>query len=280
MTPTLLLTGATGFVGRQVLRACMARRARIRLILRHGVEPPAVDAELVESIVRTHDLFVESEEWWAHACDGVDAVVHVAWYTEPGKYIQSPKNIECLIGTMQLARGAAAAGVRRVVGVGTCAEYDLSTQPLTIAAALRPTSPYAAAKAASFLALSQFLPERGVEFAWCRLFYLFGEGEDERRLVPYLRRSLLAGEVAELTSGEQVRDFIDVQEAGKMIAEVALGSVQGPVNICTGIPVTVREMAERVADEVGRRDLLRFGVRPDNQFDPPTVVGVRGTDLA
>ena len=84
-----------------------------------------------------------------------------------------------------------------------------------------------AAKAAAFTALSQLLPQQRVEFRWCRLFYLYGEGEDARRLVPYLRPAA-AGEPAELTSGTQIRDFLDVREAGRMIAESALGSVQGP----------------------------------------------------
>ena len=61
-----------------------------------------------------------------------------------------------------------------------------------------------------------------------------------------------------------------------MIVDVALGSRKGPVNICSGKPITVRELAERIADEFGRRDLLRFGARPDNPVDPPCVVGVRG----
>ncbi len=143
---------------------------------------------------------------------------------------------------------------------------------------MQPSSPYAAAKAAAYLALAQFLPQQGLEFAWCRLFYLYGEGEDERRLVPYLRARLGAGKPAELSSGTQVRDYLDVREAGRMIVESALGSALGPVNICSGTPVTVRELAERIADEYGRRDLLRFGARPDNLVDPPCVVGVRAAN--
>jgi dTDP-6-deoxy-L-talose 4-dehydrogenase (NAD+) len=79
----------------------------------------------------------------------------------------------------------------------------------------------------------------------------------------------------ELSSGTQIRDYLDVYEAAQMVADVALGQQEGPVNICSGRPVTVREVAERIADEFGRRDLLRFGVRPDNPVDPPYVVGIR-----
>ena len=49
-----------------------------------------------------------------------------------------------------------------------------------------------------------------------------------------------------------------------MIANEAMGARQGAVNICSGVPVTVREIAEKIADEYGRRDLLHFGARPDN----------------
>lgn len=165
--------------------------------------------------------------------------------------------------------------MRRFVGVGTCFEYDLGAGTLPVTTPLRPLTPYAEAKAAAFTALTALARQRGFAFAWCRLFYLYGEGEDARRLVPYLRKQLSAGEPAELTSGAQVRDYLDVAEAGRLIAETALGTAEGPVNICSGVPVTVRALAERIADEVGRHDLLRFGARPDNAFDPPRVVGVR-----
>jgi nucleoside-diphosphate-sugar epimerase len=66
-----------------------------------------------------------------------------------------------------------------------------------------------------------------------------------------------------------------VKEAARMIADVSLGRQQGAVNICSGEGVTIRQLAERIADEYGRRELLRFGARSDNIFDPPRVVGVR-----
>ena len=146
---------------------------------------------------------------------------------------------------------------------------------MSVETPLKASTPYAQAKADAFAALSQLLPQHAIEFTWCRLFYLFGEGEDPRRLVPYVRAKLKAGEPAELSSGTQIRDFLDVREAGRMIVETALGPVQGPVNICSGQPVTVRQIAEAIADEFGRRDLLRFGARPDNLVDPPCVVGIR-----
>lgn len=270
----VLLTGATGFVGRQIRRALVANNVGIRMVVREQSLALLDPVDPVESVILTHDLFAETADWWAQACRGIDTVIHAAWYAEPGKYLQSEKNLDCLMGTLQLAKGAAQAGVRRFTGVGTCFEYDLSGGYLSIDTPLKPLTPYAGAKASAFLTLAQVLPLHKMEFAWCRLFYLYGEGEDARRFVPYLRSRLSAGEAAELTTGEQIRDFLDVREAGALVADYALGDVQGPVNVCSGRGIQLRELAERIADEYGRRDLLKFGARPANLVDPPCVVGV------
>jgi len=275
VTCTVLLTGATGFVGHQVFHALLDRKVQVCVVVRDGWQEQLVDRISIEQIITTQDLFAESADWWENACGGVDTVIHVAWYTEPGKYLQSVKNLDCLIGSLNLAKGAVQAGVRRFVGIGTCVEYDLTAGKISVETPLKPLTPYAAAKAATFTALSQWLPSQNVEFLWGRLFYLYGEREDPRRLVPYLRSKLIDGKPAELTSGKQIRDFIDVTEAGLMITEEALGHRQGAINICSGVGITVRQLAEDIADEYGRRDLLRFGVRPDSHIDPPCVVGIK-----
>jgi nucleoside-diphosphate-sugar epimerase len=274
MTKKFLVTGATGFVGRQVVRSLLSRGIQLRLVIRKGSQDLAQGFAESCELVKTEDLFFESSEWWREQSEGIDTVVHLAWYAEPGKYLQSSKNLDCLVGSLNIARGAVHAGVKRFLGVGTCFEYDLSAGVLSIDTPLKPVIPYADAKAALFMSLSHWLPMQSVELVWCRLFYLYGEGEDSRRLVPYLRTKLEKGESAELTSGKQIRDFLDVADAGRMIAEVALSSQIGPVNICSGTPITVRQLAEQIADEYGHRHLLIFGARPDNLVDPPCVVGV------
>ncbi len=273
----VLITGATGFVGRAVAARLRARGLDLRFVLRAGSQPDAIGSG--DEVIETDDVFARSAAWWVERCAGVDMVVHVAWYAEPGKYLTSDRNLDCLSGTLALARGAASAGVRRFVGVGTCFEYDLRGGRLSTQTPLNPLTPYAAAKASTYLTLNQWLPLQGVEFLWARLFYLYGAGEDPRRLVPYLHQQMQAGARADLTSGTQVRDFMDVDDAAAMLVGDALSARVGASNIASGAGITVRALAERIADQYGRRDLLNFGARPDNLTDPPCVIGLREEEL-
>ena len=267
----VLLTGAGGFVGGAVLRQLRARESDVVCVARPGHQG-------LGKVIETRDLFAEGTDWWANTFKGIDLCIHIAWVTEPGKYLTSHKNLDCLAGTMAMAQGAARAGLRRFVGIGTCFEYDLSGGHLGIDTPLDPLTPYAAAKASTWLTLQQYLPLNKVEFLWARLFYLFGQGEDSRRLVPYLHQQMRAGQGADLTSGTQVRDFMDVDDAAAMLVRDAFSAQQGASNIASGKGITVRALAERIADQYGRRDLLNFGARPDNLTDPPMVIGLRESD--
>ena len=100
----ILMTGATGFVGRQVLRDLAERNFRVRAVVRSGTQDRLPQPAAIETIVATPDVWSESAAWWTDVCRGVDSVVHVAWYAEPGAYLQSPKNLECLAGTLRLAQ--------------------------------------------------------------------------------------------------------------------------------------------------------------------------------
>lgn len=272
---TVVLTGSTGFVGSKVLQNLIERGYRVRVLVRDPgrIRVSPTDRPMLE-VIQTPDLFAESTTRLEELLTGADVLIHAAWYAEPGKYLTSPLNIGCLTGTLNLASAFVKSGGKRFVGLGTCAEYDPSAGLLTTETPLAPSNVYAACKASAYLVLRSLLEATNTSFAWCRLFYLYGEGEDPRRLVPYIRKQIENGREALLTSGNQVRDFLDVRDAALAIVDVAISREIGAVNVCSGQPVTIRQFAEGLADEYGRRDLLRFGARPENAFDPPYVVGV------
>ncbi|KUI10550.1 oxidoreductase [Mycolicibacterium acapulense] len=276
---TVTLTGATGFVGGQVLSNLLERGCSVRVLVRDPSRLQDVSCHGGVELAHTHDLFAEAPDRLERLLDGTTTLVHAAWHGGPGHFT-SPLNLNCLTGTINLANAFAAVGGLRFVGVGTFAEYDPSAELMTIDTALAPNTLYGACKASAFHVVRCLLDAQDVSFAWCRIFNVYskdsdGEGANERGLVSYIRGQLRAGETALLTRGDQERDYLDVRSAAGRIVDVALGEQQGAVNICSGEPVTVRQLAERIADEYGRRDLLRFGVRPENIFDPPRAIGVR-----
>jgi len=270
----ILLTGATGFVGRQILRALDSRHAKVALVVRPEKTSSVDNFGAVSEIHQSDDIFHESEEWWVSACEGVDTIIHCAWYAEPQGYVHSDRNLECLAGSLIMAKGAVKAGVKRVVGVGTCLEYDLARRCLPIETHLNPMSTYAATKAALYFTLKEWLKQNDVDFVWCRLFFLFGENEDDRRLTPYLHDRLSRQLVAKIENGDAIRDFLDVVEAGRRIAEAALGEESGAINICSGIPITIKQYALNIARQYDAEHLLEFS--PTDRlkcYNPQRIVG-------
>jgi dTDP-6-deoxy-L-talose 4-dehydrogenase (NAD+) len=273
MRKRILITGASGFVGRQVLRALENEYIDIILIIREKNKNKFINQKNICKIIITSDLFSETEKWWVNTLNNIDTVIHLAWYVEPKEYLKSLKNIDCLQGTINIAKAAICAKVRRFIGIGTCFEYESCNENLTVKNNLYPTTPYAASKVAAYWALSQLLPLYSVEFVWCRLFHLYGDGEHPDRLIPYIKNKIRMGENIELTSGIQIRDYLDVKDAGNLIAKIAMSDYKGPINICSGVPVSIKSIAEKIADEFNSKNLLRFGVNIDNRTDPMYLVG-------
>ena len=107
--------------------------------------------------------------------------------------------------------------------------------------------------------------------AWARLFYLYGPYEDPRRLVPAVTLALLEGRSVPTTAGEQLRDFLHVDDVARALVAVAESDLVGAVNIASGRPVTVREIVERLGHLVGRPELVELGALPYAPGDPMVV---------
>lgn len=270
---TVLLTGASGFVGRQVARSLLLQGMRLKIVLRPGAfARTGLDAADVV-VIETDDVFAESAAWWSENLCDVDTVVHAAWYVEPGKYLDSILNVACARGSLALADACLLSGVGQFIGIGTCFEYRLPNADITADSELGPVTLYAAAKLALHRMLQNRFKGSGTTLTWARLFYLHGEGEHPARLFPTLHRTLAAGQPMALSSGDKVRDFLDVAEAGRLIATLGMTGQGGVANICSGRTTTIRQVAEDIADRYGRRDLLTFGMASVHPRDPAAVAG-------
>jgi len=262
----VLVTGASGFIGRHSLRFLVERGFEVHAVARGRIpDLPGVRA---------------------HACDLLDPdvgraliervrpaeLLHFAWYAVPGKFWTAPENTGWLSSSLQLLRSFAAAGGRRVVVAGTCAEYDWSHELLSeTTTRLAPTTPYGAAKNSLRAALEQEAPALGLRWAWGRIFWLYGPHEAPGRLVSDVIGSLLAGRRVAVSEGRQRRDFLHVDDVARAFADLIDSDHVGAINIASGEPIAVRDLLHRLGALLDREALIDFGARPTPPNEPPSL---------
>jgi nucleoside-diphosphate-sugar epimerase len=223
----VLITGATGFIGRHCLPTLLASGYEV-----HTASTRATSANLPDVHVHQADLLEPAQVAALLANVQPSHLLHLAWYTQPGSYWTSLENIRWVQASLDLLQTFVAHGGQRVVMAGSCAEYDLSygycAERIT---PLRPTTMYGKAKHALQLLEDAFAEQTQISAAWGRLFFLYGPHEYPERLVAAVIRALLQKQPARCSHGNQIRDFLYVQDAANAFVALLESDVRGAVNI-------------------------------------------------
>jgi nucleoside-diphosphate-sugar epimerase len=261
----ILVTGATGFIGRHALAPLRDLGFEVHAVARAIPGAPPEDAA-ARAGVQWHeaDLLAPGAARALIQAARPTHLLHFAWYAEHGKFWDSPRNLDWLAATLALLRDFAEAGGERFVGAGTCAEYDWSGTAQENrfdegSTPLRPSHLYGAAKASAFLTGSLLAKNAGVAFAWGRIFHLFGPGEPAARIVPALIRAHLLGEKLDCGSGTQARDFLPASAIGDAFARLCASDVRGAVNIGSGRETRLTELSAILSGLIGNQGDVRFG---------------------
>lgn len=253
----ILITGGTGFIGRQVITACRAAGEQIAaLVLPGDPEQKNLPADIE---ILNGDL--ACPPWEKIKAFAPDSCIHCAWIATPGVYLQSPLNTDFLKWSQTLARGLMEQGTAHFVGVGSCAEYLPDPLP-----------PYAAAKADFRRSLLKLTAENpNFSFSWARIFYPYGPGEPEKKFFRFMLKNLAEGTPFSVRTPTASKDYIHVADVGRALACLAHCRAVGDFDIAGGRPTSLRTLVEQAAALAGQDPdkLVQWGEEQDPMPLPP-----------
>lgn len=242
----ILVTGGGGFIGGAITRELAGR----------GVEAVAFRGNLLTA------------ELPNLAAIGATHCIHTAWYTNHADYLTHDNNRQWVAASLRLADAFYKAGGARFIGLGTCLEYDVEVSDGPCSEEGTPLGPqtlYARCK----LDLFDALRERGRDFVWARVFFVYGPGDREGRLIPHMVERFSRGEQVGPTFGGLRRDYIHVDDLAGQLVRIALSEVRGAINTGTGQAPTLSEVFEAGASAYGRPELALANDSTGGQ--PPTI---------
>lgn len=271
----IILTGATGFIGKNLLLSLknytVVAFVRNKKKLLNFIEVNNLkNIKCVQIDDFLSDIFIDKISRYIKPST---MIVHLAWEATPGLYHNSVDNYHWFNQTINLGQKIKLLGCKKFIVAGTCAEYRPLNRPLKITDTIEPTTLYSLSKACAHKYLKSLFNDSSTQFIWIRLFYLFGRFEPAGRLASEVRKAISEQRSINLSSGTQIRDFLDVEVVTAKFLGILEKKSAGTYNICSGEAISVRDFIVKHLVCEKDRYLLKFGKKAVNEFDPPYVVG-------
>jgi nucleoside-diphosphate-sugar epimerase len=259
----VLVTGASGFIGRHTLAPLTERGFQVHAVARRPLRSE-------EGIWHTADLLERDAAEQLLEEIRPTHLLHLAWYAEHGKFWDAHENLDWVAASLRLLRAFHASGGRRAVIAGSCAEYDWSGDCCDRQTALAPATLYGISKNALRQIFEAYSRSFDLSHAWGRIFFTYGPGEPPTRIIASVARALVSRQRVQCTAGTQVRDFLYVADVADAFAALTDSAVVGAFDIGSGRARALRDLLLRLQELAGRRDLIRFGDLP--QRDEPARI--------
>lgn len=266
----ICVSGANGFIGKHVVSELLSINAQVSAIIRS--EDSNFKSEVVDLIKL--DIANLPDRNIFDLIGRPDCLIHLAWGGLPNYKSLHHFETELPIQYAFIKR-LVLEGLKSIVVSGTCFEYGLVAGQLSEADTPFPSTSYGFAKHSLLQQLQHLQKQLPFNLTWARLFYMFGEGQAGNSLLPQLEKAVQGGEGSfNMSGGEQLRDYMPVNEVASQL--VKLGQKQqdlGVVNVCSGKPVSVRNLIEGIIRSNGWDIKLNLGYYPYADYEPMAFWG-------
>jgi len=283
----VLITGAYGFVGSALARACLERGDSV-CVLRRSQQPRSalvLDGSEARCTVVDGDVLAAGVLDEAIGEQGIDTVFHLAAQAIVAEALRQPSqsfdvNVR---GTWLLLEACQRHGVARTVVASTFQAYgEPARLPIDEQLPLHARQPYALTKACADLIARCWWHAYGLPVATARFSNVYGGGDRNlSRLVPGAVAAALRGERPVIRSdGSPQRDFFYVEDAAAAYLAIVDALDGGPVDACgeafnagSGSSRSVRDMVQLVCEAVGTglEPEVRGAAVPEDDFERQVV---------
>jgi len=259
----VLITGATGFIGSFLLKNLLDSSYQIAIIVRKESSFKRIieSLERVQIIYSDYTNFDESESEILKF--DPEIVYHLGWAGVDNTMHNNENILNVNIqSTLSLVNIILKGNVKTFIGLGSQAEYGPCNCVISEKQQTNPTTLYGIAKLTAYNIMNYNFKQNNIRFVWLRLFSSYGPADNENWLIPYLIKSLSEGVTPELTKGEQIWDYIYIDDVVSAIVSCGENDKTiGIYNLGSGIGYQLKSVIENIRDIINPAMSLVFGTK-------------------
>jgi dTDP-6-deoxy-L-talose 4-dehydrogenase (NAD+) len=267
----ILVTGATGFVGNYVVNVLLKSNHQVIATAKNN---PVWERNNWFGKVEFVKCDLNSKIDFYDYFQKPDAVIHLAWEGLPNykELFHIEKNLP---NNFYFLTDLIKSGLENLTVSGTCLEYGMLTGCLDESMNVTPHIPYSIAKDMLRKYLEQLESQFDFKLKWLRLFYTYGAGQKENSIFSQLDRAIKnKDKVFNMSAGEQIRDYLPVEEVAEIIVKTSIqNETTGIINCCSGKPISIRKMVEDYLTKNNYSINLNLGYYSYNDYEPMAFWG-------